>query len=56
MADNTIVWKNHPDPCPKCNTHEVKYYIWESSCGGYEDVKYNCTNCHYTWWVDGIDS
>lgn len=29
---------------------------WESSCGGYEDYKYECSHCHTVHWVDGIDS
>ncbi len=42
--------------CPKCNNKSIVYSIWESSCGGYEDEKYRCTNCNHYWWVDGIDS
>ncbi len=41
--------------CPKCQG-EVRYKVWESSCGGYEDIKYRCTKCGHTWWVDGPDS
>jgi DNA-directed RNA polymerase subunit M/transcription elongation factor TFIIS len=42
--------------CRACGKREVTYRIWESSCGGYEDVKYTCHACGYRWWVDGIDS
>lgn len=43
--------------CKKCNNC-MKYKIWKSSCGGYEDYKYTCTNenCNYSFWVEGIDS
>lgn len=43
-------------PCPACKKTEVVYQIWESSCGGYEDVKYTCVGCGNFWWVDGPDS
>lgn len=42
--------------CRKCSAKEVRYRIWESSCGGYEDYHYKCFGCGHTWWVDGIDS
>jgi DNA-directed RNA polymerase subunit M/transcription elongation factor TFIIS len=42
--------------CRKCKDGPVVYETWESSCGGYEDYKYTCKACGYTWWVDGIDS
>ena len=42
--------------CRKCKGGPVVYEIWDSSCGGYEDYKYTCKECNYTWWVDGIDS
>jgi DNA-directed RNA polymerase subunit M/transcription elongation factor TFIIS len=48
-------WKDSKEPCPKCGEHSVKYRIWESSCGGYEDLNFQCT-CGHRWWVDGIDS
>ncbi len=58
--EGTFQDKGKPDdrPCPKCGQMTVVYQIWESSCGGYEDVKYTCTNkaCNCVWWVDGIDS
>lgn len=48
----------HPSdrPCPKCLKMEVIWQLWESSCGGYEDVKYTCVACGAWWWVDGPDS
>lgn len=48
-------WKKANIKCPRCGKQKVKYIIWESSCGGYEDYKFKC-KCGYTWWVDGIDS
>lgn len=48
-------WKLAKTPCRKCGG-QVRYRTWESSCGGYEDINYECTACHYEWWVDGIDS
>ena len=43
--------------CPKCNS-PMTCKTWESSCGGYEDYKYTCTNkeCGHYYWIDGIDS
>jgi ssDNA-binding Zn-finger/Zn-ribbon topoisomerase 1 len=43
--------------CSKCGSPMV-CQTWESSCGGYEDYKYTCTNksCRHVHWVDGIDS
>lgn len=43
--------------CPKCES-AMTYQVWESSCGGYEDLKFTCTNksCGHTLWIDGIDS
>jgi hypothetical protein len=43
-------------PCRKCNGHNVKFRIWESSDGAYEDYRYSCPDCGAIWWVDGIDS
>lgn len=44
--------------CRKCGEQSVECRIWESSCGGYEDYKYECKNqdCKYYWWIEGIDS
>lgn len=32
--------------------------VWESSCGGYEDFKYTCSEltCGKVVWIDGPDS
>lgn len=43
-------------PCPKCHKETLECRIWESSCGGYEDYKYDCRSCGHSYWVDGIDS
>lgn len=43
--------------CHKCGG-PMTYRVWESSCGGYEDVKYSCvdTKCGGQAWIDGCDS
>lgn len=43
-------------PCRKCKGASVKMEVWESSCGGYEDYKFTCGDCHHYWWVEGPDS
>jgi transposase-like protein len=49
---------SHPadSPCRKCSSTKVRYKVWESSCGSYEDYKFTCPDCNYEWWIDGIDS
>ena len=42
--------------CGQCGGDQVTVKIWESSCGGYEDAKYNCPNCGAHWWVEGPDA
>jgi DNA-directed RNA polymerase subunit M/transcription elongation factor TFIIS len=42
--------------CRKCNSDDVWYRIWDSNCGGYEDVQYECRSCQRTWWVESADS
>jgi len=44
--------------CHKCKQQTVEVKEWNSSCGGYTDYKYTCTNpaCKHYWWVDGADS
>lgn len=50
-------WKSVTDGvCRKCKANSLKYRIWESSCGGYEDVNYWCTSCDHSWWIDGPDA
>lgn len=49
--------KNDSFSCPKCQTKgQIEYREWESSCGGYEDLKYHCKSCDHMWWVEGSDS
>lgn len=60
ISDDHGVFKNctlTDRKCPKCSSSMVSK-TWESSCGGYEDEKYLCTNleCKYVYWIDGIDS
>jgi hypothetical protein len=43
--------------CKKCGS-KMTSKTWESSCGGFEDIKYSCSNvqCGYYYWIEGIDS
>ena len=43
--------------CSKCGS-QMTVEVWESSCGGYEDEFFACTNdkCKHSYWVDGGDS
>lgn len=42
--------------CRKCGEHYVVRRLWESKCGGFEDLQYRCQCCGATWWVEGPDS
>jgi len=43
--------------CLMCRSNDkLTYRKWESSDGGHEDTYYECEECGYSWWVDGIDS
>ncbi len=48
-------WKQSQKNCIKCGNKTVKYRVWESHCGGYEDEQFKC-DCGHSWWVDGPDS
>jgi DNA-directed RNA polymerase subunit M/transcription elongation factor TFIIS len=48
--------ENHDFKCCDCDSDEVYYRIWESDCGGYEDVQYHCRGCGRKWWVEGPDA
>ena len=43
--------------CYGCNQRTAKCQAWDSSCGGYTDYKYTCTDpkCGKVRWVDGDD-
>ncbi len=43
-------------PCGKCGEKKVRMKFWDSSCGGYTDLKFTCDGCGHVWWVDGPDS
>lgn len=54
-------WKptkaENPDfKCRKCGSDDIWYRVWDSSCGGYEDTKYECRGCKRTWWVESADA
>lgn len=40
----------------KCGSTNIRFQIWESSDGAYEDINYHCDDCGNDWWVDGCDS
>lgn len=42
-------------PCRKCGG-PVRVHLWESSCGGYEDEKHECTGCGHEFWIEGPDA
>ena len=48
-------WKESITPCRTCGG-KVRYRVWESSCGGYEDYNFHCEGCNKDWWIDGSDS
>jgi hypothetical protein len=62
MADSEGVFNDRKPvtngwACPHCKAiGGITYRKWESSCGGWEDLNYHCTNCGTSWWVEGIDS
>jgi DNA-directed RNA polymerase subunit M/transcription elongation factor TFIIS len=43
-------------PCEKCGASEVYGVTWESNCGGYLDVKFECKACGHVYWIDGPDA
>ena len=49
-------YQRYEGKCRKCNSEYVRYRMWESRCGGYEDYQFRCFDCGHSWWVDGIDS
>lgn len=42
--------------CRKCPSEKVVGRVWESNCGGYEDIKFECPDCKHYWWVEGPDA
>jgi hypothetical protein len=42
--------------CRRCGSPDVWYRIWDSACGGYRDVKYECRGCGQVWWCEGADA
>ncbi len=46
----------NPDFRCRCGSDDVWYRVWDSSCGGYSDTKYECRACKRTWWVESADS
>ena len=63
MADSEGVftgWKRVPVDtgfkCRLCGSNHILFRVWESNCGGYEDIKYHCKGCDRSWWVEGPDA
>lgn len=61
MAELQSEWKPTKDEnpnfkCSKCGSDAIYYYVWESSCGGFEDTRYQCRGCGRDWWVEGPDA
>jgi len=67
-SDGTFAeWKIHPERCTRPIASEstsgvqrecgavVRYRLWESSDGAYEDYQLRCENGHM-WWVEGSDA
>ena len=48
-------WKDSHIKCKHCGA-TMKYRLWESSCGGFEDYQYKCPGCDDSYWVEGPDS
>lgn len=43
--------------CPKCGLNDIWYRTWESSCGRYEDYRFDCGSCGIIWWSwEGSDA
>lgn len=40
----------------RCGSKNIMFRLWESSCGGYDDVNYKCLDCERVWWVESSDS
>lgn len=57
---HTSDWKptklENPEFKHKCGSDDVWYRKWESSCGGYDDIKYECRGCGKKWWVESADA
>ena len=54
-GDFTNGWTASDYPCRKCGGKQRRK-TWESSCGGYEDEKYECLSCGNVWWLEGPDA
>ena len=43
--------------CSKCKKEQqIVFKVWDSNCGSYEDEKFTCSVCGYSWWVEGPDA
>lgn len=48
-------WHHSGQPC-SCGSHNVKFRLVESSCGGHDDYQYRCQDCWNSWWAEGDDA
>jgi hypothetical protein len=51
---DTQTCTRHCLKCAEATQHLAQ--LWESNCGGYEDMKFTCMICGTVEWIDGIDS
>jgi hypothetical protein len=42
--------------CPLCKQKKVRFREWESKCGGFVDLHFECLACGNIWWIDGCDA
>jgi hypothetical protein len=51
-------WQSAGIACrSKCSALSmVRYRLWASNDGAYNDYQYHCQSCGQYWWIDGIDS
>lgn len=52
---NDSDWSKSDFTC-SCGSHDVKFRLVESSCGGYDDYQYRCQDCGRGWWAEGSDA
>ncbi len=39
-----------------CGANNVWMRIWNSDCGGYVDLQFECRTCNHRWWIEGPDA
>lgn len=60
VQDSEGVFSKPETTSVRCRTKDcpgpVTCKTWESSCGGFEDDRCECTTCRRVWWVEGPDA